>query len=180
MAMADAVQEVKEPLEVRKRRQKKKPVEEKQEEADAVTIPRAEYPKLTVMRARWTDMEKRLTAVERAHKRTSTAEEEGDPQRRIATEDDHYYRDTGRKVNASLAFTVPRKTSNTTTSKSSNSSKSGRHHSLVGAVTNPVFMSRSTRDNRRPATLLKEREFSPAGRRRSPSFRSRTCRENSS
>ena len=40
--MADAVQEVKEPVDVRKkrkRRQKKKPTEEKQEEQDTVTIP---------------------------------------------------------------------------------------------------------------------------------------------
>ena len=86
--------------------------------------------------------------------------------------------DTGRKVNVSLEYCAKQNLKKNR--KTRKSSKSGRHHSLVAEVTIPGFTSSSTRDNRRPATLLKEREFSPAGRRRSPSFRSRTCRENSS
>ena len=81
--------------------------------------------------------------------------------RRIVVEDE-----SGRKVNAILASTVK--------SKTSKSSKSARHHSLVNIH---GFISSNTRDNRRPATLLKAREFLPNGRRRSPTSRSRTSRD---
>ena len=73
--------------------------------------------------------------------------------RKIMIEDNHNPKRDSRRL---VASNIASKNSKS----SSKSSKSGRHNSLIAEGSIPGFSSRMTRDSRKPASRLMEREFS--------------------